>query len=155
MNGTLLPLTRERANAFVAAHHRHAVPVRAHRFAIGLADDAGELRGVVIVGNPIARHLADGYTAEIVRLTTDGSANACSQLYAAAWRAWRAMGGRRIVTYTLATEPGTSLRAVGWQRVADCPPRAPGRGWADAGRRAPSLLEPEPVPARVRWEAHV
>jgi len=43
-------------------------------------------------------------------------------LYGACWRAWRAMGGKRLITYTLQTEPGTSLRGAGWRIVAECKP---------------------------------
>ena len=78
----------------------------------------GVVVGVVIVGRPVSRHLDDGHTVEVTRLATDGSRNACSMLYGAAIRAARAMGYGRIVTYTLASECGASLRAVGFLPVA-------------------------------------
>ena len=59
---------------------------------------------------PVSRYLDDGHTLEVNRLCTDGTKNACSFLYAAAWRAARAMGYRKIVTYILDTESGASLR---------------------------------------------
>lgn len=65
------------------------------------------------------------------------------------------MGYLRVVTYTLADEPGTSLRASGWDRVAELEAR---EGWAHtAGPRAldkPTLFyEPKmPTGAKVRWE---
>ena len=111
-----VPLTRDHANAFVESQHRHNGRVVSHRFAIG-AVDRGQLVGVAIVGNTKARALQDRYVAEIVRVCTDGSPNACSFLYARCWQIWRLMGGERIVTYTLDTEPGTSLVAAGFQRV--------------------------------------
>jgi hypothetical protein len=40
-------------------------------------------------------------------------------LYGAAWRAARAIGYQRLVTYTLAAENGASLRAAGWRVVAE------------------------------------
>lgn len=73
--------------------------------------------GVAIVGRPVSRHLDDGWTLEVNRLCTDGSRNACSALYAAAWRAARAMGYKRLVTYILESENGASLRAAGWKCV--------------------------------------
>lgn len=109
----LIPLTFKQANKFIAAFHRHHKPVQGMKFAIGL-EDCGKLIGVVVVGRPVARYLDDGFTAEVTRLCTDGSPNACSMLYSAAWRAAKAMGYTKCVTYILDTEPGTSLKAAGW-----------------------------------------
>lgn len=140
----LTPLTLREAAAFVESHHRHSRAPQGGLFAIGAAM-AGEVVGVVIVGRPVARHMADGWTAEVTRLATDGSRNACSLLYAAAWRAARSMGYRRLITYTLATEPGTSLRAAGWQMVAEVPRRS----WDRPGRPRVDL---HPLQERLRWE---
>lgn len=52
---------------------------------------------------------------EVTRLCTDGTPNACSMLYAACARAAQAMGFYKIQTYILDTEPGTSLKAAGWE----------------------------------------
>lgn len=90
----------------------------------------GLLRGVAIVGRPVARHLQDGYTAEVTRLCTDGTPNACSMLYEAAWRAAKAVGYLRIITYTLPQEGGASLRAAGWHLIGP----AGGGSWSRAGR---------------------
>lgn len=120
MGLTIIPLDLRQANAFVAEHHRHHGPVRGCKFCLGvlepglLPEDA-RLVGVAIVGRPVARALNDGYTAEVTRLATDGTRNACSILYAAAWRAARAIGYRRLLTYTLEAESGASLRAAGWK----------------------------------------
>jgi hypothetical protein len=110
-----IPIEIKHANAVIAKHHRHSAPVVGAKFAIGAVKD-GELAGVVIVGRPIARNLDDGYTAEVLRLCTvpDAPKNACSFLYARAWQAWRAMGGALIITYTLQSESGASLRGAGW-----------------------------------------
>lgn len=109
----LQPVTLAEANAFVAKHHRHHKPVTGHKFSIGCIAD-GRLVGVAIVGRPVSRYLDNGLTLEVNRLCTDGTKNACSMLYAAAWRAARAMGYHKIITYTLDTENGASLRAAGW-----------------------------------------
>lgn len=114
---TIVPITLADANAFVEIHHRHHKKVVGHKFSIGVVDDSGTLRGVAIVGRPVSRHRDDGFTLEVTRLATDGCGNAPSSLYSAAWRAARAMGYERIGTYTLVTEPGTSLRAAGWRVV--------------------------------------
>lgn len=109
----LIPLKLAEANEYVAMFHRHHKPVVGHRFSIGLLKD-GEPCGAIIIGRPVARMIEHRTTAEVTRCVTDGTPNACSKLYAAAWRAWRAMGGKRLITYTLESEPGTSLTAAGW-----------------------------------------
>lgn len=128
---TVVPCELSEANAFVARHHRHHTPVVGHRFSIAVADEECEVRGVAIIGRPVARKNNDGWTLEVTRVCTDGCENACSSLYAAAWRAGRAMGYRRIGTYILSSESGTSLKAAGWKvlhkvkggRTWDCPSR--------------------------------
>ena len=113
-----VPIALAEANAFVAEHHRHHKPVVGHKFSIGAA--MGEkIVGVVIVGRPVARMRDDGMTLEVTRLCTDGTRNACSFLYGAAARACFALGYRRIGTYILATEPGTSLTGAGWRLVGE------------------------------------
>ena len=109
----IVPLTLAEARRYVADHHRHNEPPVGHRFSIGLSRD-GALVGVVIAGHPVARKADDGRTIELVRLTTEGDRNACSRLYSAACRAAFAMGYRKVITYTLEEEPGSSLRAAGF-----------------------------------------
>jgi hypothetical protein len=108
----------EEANAFVAQHHRHHRPVIGHLFSIGAAKD-GKIVGIAIVGRPVARMRDDGETAEVTRLCTDGTRNACSFLYGASARAAFALGFKRIGTYILASEPGTSLTGAGWRLVGE------------------------------------
>lgn len=112
MSLTIVPCELSEANAFVAQHHRHHRPVVGHKFSLAVSDGEA-IRGVAIVGRPVARMLQDGETLEVTRVATDGAINACSALYAACWRAVRAMGYRRLVTYILAEELGTSVRAAG------------------------------------------
>lgn len=121
----LVPISLAEAKAFVDAHHRHHAAPLGHKFSIGVAEGT-TLVGVAIVGRPVARHLDDGETLEITRTATDGTDHACSMLDAAAWRAARAMGYRRLVTYTQAGESGASLRGAGFRVLAHRPPR---RGW--------------------------
>lgn len=106
------------ANAFVKQHHRHHKPAVGHLFSIGAAM-GDKIVGVVIVGRPVSRHRDDGCTAEVTRLCTDGTRNACSFLYGAAARAAFALGFQRIGTYILASEPGTSLMGTGWRLVGE------------------------------------
>lgn len=112
----LISMTLREARAYVAENHRHHRPPQGGLFAVGAALDQ-RVVGVAIVGKPVARMLNDGWTAEVTRLCTDGTRNACSALYGACWRAARALGYRRLVTYTLADEGGSSLRASGFRLV--------------------------------------
>ena len=114
----LTPSTIKAASAFVRAHHRHHIPPPGGLWAVAI-EQAGAVVGVAIVGRPGSRHLQDGYTAEVTRVGTDGARNGCSMLYGACRRAAKALGYRRLITYTLIEEPGTSLRAAGWRRTAE------------------------------------
>ena len=140
----LVPTTLREANAFVKAHHRHHKPVTGHKFSIG-CEVEGRLVGVVIAGRPVSRYLDDGLTLEVNRLCTTGEKNVCSMLYAAAARAAKAMGYRKIITYTLDSEPGTSLRAAGWI----CAGQAGGKRWT--GKRCPAV-DPCPPQMKLRYE---
>lgn len=104
------------ANAFVAANHRHHKPVVGHLFSLG-AVLGDQLVGVAIVGRPVARMRDDGKTAEVTRLCTDGTRNACSFLYGCCARAAFALGFERIGTYLLATENGAGVKAAGWRMI--------------------------------------
>ena len=111
----VVPCDLKTANEFVRKLHRHSRPVVGHRFSVGVADQDGVLRGVAIIGRPVAPRLDDGKAAEVTRLCTDGTRNACSMLYGAARRAARELGYAPIYTYTLPDEGGASLRAAGWR----------------------------------------
>lgn len=102
------------ANEFVWQHHRHHKPVVGHRFSIGAEKD-GKLVGCVIVGRPVARQTCQKTVAEVTRLVTDGTPNACSFLYGQAARAAKELGFKAIQTFILPTETGTSLKASGWK----------------------------------------
>ena len=113
----ITPMTLKDANAYVSERHRHHKPSTGHKFSIGLSAE-GRLVGVAICGRPVARGSDDGLTLEVSRLCTDGTANACSKLYGACARIAKEMGYKKIQTYVLKTEPGTSLKASGWTMEA-------------------------------------
>ena len=116
MSLEIRPCKLKDANSYVAQLHRHNQPTNGHKWSLACYD--GErLCGVAIAGQPVARKLDDGLTIEIRRVCTDGTYNACSILYGACCRVAKAMGYKRVVTYTLISEPGTSLRASGFK---DC-----------------------------------
>ena len=141
----IVPCTLRAANAYVKEHHRHHKPPQGARFALAVADEDGSLRGVAMVGTPVSRMLADGWTAEVVRVATDGCPNACSALYGAAWRAARALGYKRHVTYTLQEEGGASLRGAGWTCIGE----AGGGSWS---RKSRPRVDEHPLQVKMRWE---
>lgn len=143
----VVPVSFAEASAFVAAWHRHHTPPVGHKFSVGVADEAGVLRGVAMVGRPVARHFDDGLTLEVNRTATDGTDNANSMLYGTAWRAAKALGYGRLITYTQADESGSSLRAVGWTVVAE---RRERRGWTTPSR--PRTAKGTDGIQRTLWE---
>ena len=142
---TSVPITFKEACKFVEMHHRHHKPSRGVRFCMAVSDQDGNIRGVAMVGRPVARHLDDGWTVEVNRVATDGCSNACSALYGAAWRAARALGYRRAITYTLPQEGGSSLRGAGWKLIGE----AGGGAWACKSRPRVDL---HPTQQKLKWE---
>lgn len=140
----IVPVTLAEANAFVEQHHRHHKPVVGHKFSIA-ATDGEQIVGVSIVGRPVSRYMDNGLTLEVTRLCTDGTHNACSMLYAASWRAARAMGYKKLITYILDTENGASLKAAGWK----CIGKAGGLRWT--GKRRPTV-DLCPAQMKIRFE---
>jgi hypothetical protein len=140
----VVPMTLAEANAFIAAHHRHHKPAVGHLFSVGAAESE-DVVGVAVVGRPVSRMLDDGWTAEVTRLATDGSRNACSFLYGACWRAAKAIGYKKIVTYTLPEEGGASIRAAGWTCIGE----AGGGSWS---RKTRPRVDTHPTQVKIRWE---
>lgn len=138
------PISFEDAARWVNERHRHLPAPIGHKFSIAAVDRWGRMFGVVMVGRPVARHQDDGMTLEVNRCCTDGTKNACSFLYAAAARAAKALGYARIITYTLDTEPGTSLRAVGWYGAGNVRPEP----W---DRPARQRRTPDLVGGKLKW----
>ena len=152
---TICPVSLKEANCFVEQYHRHHIKVQGHKFSIGIRDSDGHMRGVAIVGRPVSRHLDDGLTLEITRLCTDGIRNGCSKLYGAVRRIAREMGYKKVITYILEYEPGTSLKASGWMLVGT----SQGGSWDTPSRRRDAMQytlfgdSPKyPTVAKQRWE---
>lgn len=143
----LVPMHRDEAIFYIQAHHRHLKKTnlrQGYKFALAACMD-DRIVGVVMVGRPVAGALQDGWTLEVTRLCSNGERNVCSFLYGAAWRAARALGYRRLGTYTLTTEPGTSLRAAGWRLIG----QTRGGSW---DRRERPRVDKHPLQAKLRWE---
>lgn len=137
------PISYKDAAQYVDDNHRHHSRPVGHKFSLACYEDE-RLCGVAMVGRPISRYLDDGETLEVNRLCTDGTKNACSMLYSAAWRACKALGYTRIITYILISEPGTSLKAAGWH----CDGLAGGEKWTGARKKA---TQKWPVEMKIRW----
>lgn len=140
----LVPISLKEANAFVERYHRHHRPVTGHKFSIA-ASVNGEIVGVAIVGRPVSRYLDDGWTLEVNRLCTDGTKNACSFLYSAAWRVAKNLGYKKLITYILKSENGASLKASGWKCVGKCG----GKCWTGIRRPQVDLY---PAQMKLKWE---
>jgi hypothetical protein len=147
----IVPVSFRQAQAFIGQHHRHHKPPRGHKFSLGVAQ-GDQLVGVATIGRPIARAYDDGLTLEVNRTCTDGTRNANSMLYGAAWRAAKALGYQRLITYTEAGESGASLRAAGYCVVAE---RATRGSWAASSITLRNLRDPVGAGGvqRTLWEA--
>lgn len=140
----IIPVILRQANDFIIKYHRHHKPSRGAKFAIGLTNGS-ELVGVVLAGRPIARMSDNGVTIEVTRCCTNGVYNGCSMLYRAAWRAAKAMGYTKMITYTLPEEGGGSLRAAGFRLIGECG----GGSWSRPSR---GRKDEHPIQRKLRWE---
>jgi hypothetical protein len=145
-----VPIDLREAAAFVAAFHRHNSAPVGGKFAIGVSDGE-QLCWVAIVSRPVGRALDNGETLEVTRCCVIDHAplGSCSFLYARCWQAAKAMGYRRLVTYTLQSESGASLRGANYRiehELSKRDPRQwqsrPGREWHHATGQA-----------KLRWAA--
>lgn len=139
MSFTIIPMTWRQAASYVDANHRHHNGPRGCKWAIGVVDATGTLRGVAMCGRPVSRHLDDGLTIEVNRTCTDGFPNANSALYSACWRIAAGMGYRRMLTYTEEGESGASLTAAGFVKIREIPARG---SWAEASVAMRNLRDP-------------
>jgi len=143
----LQPITYKEACEFIKKHHRHHLPPQGWKFGIAV-NNGTKIVGVITVGRPVARHLDNGWTLEVTRSCTDGTKNANSMLYGAARRATFALGYKRLITYTLQKESGSSLLAAGYK----CLGKAGGGNWNVKSR--PRVDTPNHLrKQKLLWEA--
>lgn len=136
------PITFRKASDYINQYHRHHRATVGCKFCVGLYDN-DKLIGCAVCGRPVSRYLDDGITCEINRLCTDGTHNACSMLYGACCRIAKAMGYKKIVTYILQSEPGTSLKASNFI----CDGEAGAEIWNGCRRRDNGV----PREKKIRW----
>lgn len=137
------PIHLTPAKEYVKQYHRHNIPPVGGKFAVACYDNC-RLCGVAICGRPTARHSDDGVTLEIYRNCTDGTRNACSKLYGACLRIAKAMGYERVVTYTLESENGASLKASNFENEG----QAGGVEW-NGSRKRDYFVAPKEM--KNRW----
>jgi hypothetical protein len=149
MHYVTVPIKQKAAKKFIEHHHRHhkkASHGDIFRIAIAKVSDPKTIIGVAQVGRPVARALQDDYTVEVTRLCINvDHKNACSFVYSRAARIARELGYKRIYTYILHIEEGTSLKASGWTIDG----QTIGRSWSCKSRPRQSGLFPEID--KVRW----
>lgn len=147
---TVIPISLKLANDWVGTYHRHNKPVPGHKFSVAVISDF-EIQGVAIAGRPVSRMLDNGMTLEVLRVCTkpDAPKNCCSMLYRACWRAWKAMGGNRMITYTLQAEYGASLRAAGMRLTKEIESREGLANWTNRPNRK---QQEATVAPKYRWE---
>tara|TARA_X000001382_G_C3041482_1_gene138013 strand:- start:57 stop:521 length:465 start_codon:yes stop_codon:yes gene_type:complete len=150
MDKIIVPLTLKEANDFVTKHHRHNKKVVGHKFSIGVKIN-NKLVAVAIVGRPVARKLDNGLTMEITRLCVINPApkNICSFLYSRCCRIWKAMGGEKIITYTLETENGASLKASNFIHKSTTNYSDNSKGWLTRDKRISQKIDKI---NKLRWE---
>ncbi|WP_417436930.1 XF1762 family protein [Idiomarina abyssalis] len=149
------PITIRNANEFVKVHHRHHRPTsnNSGRWAIEAIDECGVTQGVVIAANPVSATYMDGFTLELTRVCAriDSQKGTCSFLISRCAKIWRLMGGSCLITYTLDSESGASLRGAGWQSVAEVKPH---KDWHHKSKRDGIKRCDLPIynQSKVRWE---
>jgi len=141
---TIVPITQKEAKEYIRVHHRHHKPSVGSVFNLAVAK-GGDIVGVAMVGRPVARGADNGWTLEVNRVATDGTKNACSMLYGAAWRVAKNLGWLRLITYTLPEEGGASLRGAGWRLIGE-------RGGGSWSCKSRPRVDTAPLQMKFRWE---
>ena len=139
----IAPITFKEASAYINKHHRHHRSTIGCKFCISVVDDNGQIHGVAVCGRPVSRFLDDGLTLEINRVCTDGTRNACSMLYGVSCRIAKEMGYHKVITYILASESGTSLKASNFV----CEGEAGGIHWTGTRNKGQDI----PAEMKTRW----
>lgn len=147
-NLQVVPINAEDANAFIQRYHRHHKPSQGYKFHLGVSDGQ-KVVGVAVVGRPVSRHRDDGWTLEVTRTCTDGTKNVNSCLYGACWRVARALGYRRLITYTLPSESGVSLRGAGFEVIGQTNDI---KGWSRPSR---PRVDDHPLGQKLIWAKEV
>lgn len=152
------PITVKAARKLVKEWHRHLPDLQGGMFAAAVVDDLVIL-GVAVAGNPckawqgtgrivISRCALPGERPAVPHVNRKGERHdadgGVAMLYGALCRAAKALGYREAWTYTLPEEPGTSLRAAGFEDMG----LTAGGEHSRAKRPRKPAVRPEP---KRRW----
>ena len=140
----IVPIKQDEAKMFINTYHRHHKAPRGSIFQIGAAAN-DKIVGVIMVGRPVSRILDNGWTLEVNRLCTDGTKNVCSMLYAAAWRVTKNLGYKKLITYILDTETGSSLKATNFKKIGE----TRNRSW---NTRTRPRVDKHPLQKKIKFE---
>jgi len=143
----IAPIHLKEAKEYVKENHRHNIPPVGGKFAVAVKDGE-KIHGVAICGRPVARKLDNGYTLEVYRCCTDGARNACSMLYGACVRIARDMGYKTVITYTLQSESGASVKAANFTYDGE----AGGEQWTGKRKRDYYVA---PKEKKNRWKVNL
>ncbi|PQJ76546.1 XF1762 family protein [Polaribacter glomeratus] len=151
------PTTIKKANQFVEEFHRHHRPTTRNsgKWAISAIDiKSNKVVGVAIVGNPVSATLMDGYTLEITRLciAENSPKGTASFLISNCSKIWKLMGGNKMITYTLCSESGASMKGAGWEKVAEVKPHNNWKNKSKMDGLSRDLLEIYKI-KKFRWES--
>lgn len=141
------PITFREASAYIDHLHRHHRATIGCKFCISVLGDDGEIHGVAVCGRPVSRRLDNGFTLEVNRVCSDGTRNVCSMLYGACCRIAKEMGYRKVITYTLVSEDGASLKASNFVYEGE----AGGTHWTGKRNRGQDI----PAEMKKRWVKHI
>lgn len=139
----IAPISFKSASNYINTYHRHHRATVGCKFCVSVVDESELVHGVAVCGRPVGRFLDDGYTLEINRVCSDGTPNVCSMLYGACCRIAKQMGYRKVVTYTLQSEDGASLKASNFTFDGI----AGGTHWTGSRNRGQAI----PAEMKKRW----
>ena len=141
------------AKAFIGEHHRHNAPPVSWRWGHAVYN-GHELIAVAMVGRPVARMIDASKVVEVNRLCVNHELDseltwkACSMLYTAAAKEAERRGFEKVITYTLETEAGTSLRYARWKPEHTTRAQSWNRGARKRTDKAPTCR-------KIRWARHL
>lgn len=143
---TIKPVSLQESNEFIEQYHNTHKRIYGFKFGVGIVNEDNKLIGVATAGRPVSRHLDDGYTIEITRVCTNHSEkNMSSRLIGALSRASKALGYKKIISYTLVEEEGISFKASNFSPVHTTKAET----WNRDKRKR---IDKAPIGKKIRWE---
>lgn len=140
----VVPISYKAAVQFINANHRHHKAPQGQKFSLGLSDGS-KLIGAITAGRPVSRIMDDTLTLEVTRCCVkEIYKNGVSKLYSHVCRVAKAMGYKRVITYTLVSEPGTSMQAANFSLMR----KSRGGSWSSKLRKR---IDKHPTTEKNLW----